>query len=271
MVPPEFINELKLNELPVHFKDLPLKRLPIDPVFGKKLMELSPRGLIALAAAMSEWIIWRIDKHHDFESQPLVEAMWVCSVHPSYLAPFQLENWPKPSDSLWDSPPSKAFFSVQYHFRKVIEGMVGYSHFHDLANWCYNVLETGMFKSKKNKFELTMGKELTTTFHTWLHETIDKIAVLSPIDEITSKCLMERNPSEKFQNSFSWGNAVCRDEIYGEVNSQLNKTKAIDSLLKMAAGNPFLCSIEELKENKCWDFTKHSIPMLQGNPYTFTE
>ncbi|WP_306012395.1 MULTISPECIES: hypothetical protein [unclassified Allomuricauda] len=271
MIVPDRIKKLNLAELPLHFKDLPLRRLPIDPVFGEKLMKLSPRGLIALAAAMSEWVIWRIDKHHGFESEPLVEAIWVCSVHPSYLAPFQLEHWPKPSDPLWDSPPSKAFFSVQYHFRKIIEGMIGYDHFHDLSNWCYNVLETGMFKNKKNKFESSTGKEMAFTFHTWLHKTIDKMAVLSPIDQITSKCLMERNPSEKFQNSFCWGNAICRNEIYGEFDSQSNRTKTIDSLLKKALGNPYLCSAEELSLNKCWDFTKHSIPMLQGNPYTFAE
>ncbi len=271
MVPPAHIRKLDLNELPVHFKDLPLKELPIDIVFGRKSLNISPRGVIALAAAMSEWVIWRIDKHHNFESGLLVEAMWACSVHPSYLAPFQIDNWPKPSDPVWDSPPSKAFLSIQYHFRKLIENMMGYQHLNDISNWCYNVLETGMFKNKKNKLESTIGKELATTFHSWLHETTDKIYSISPANEITYKCLLEQAPSQELQNKFSWGNPISRFDINEEVLSHSERIKAIDSFLKEIKDNPYLCKTDKVSSNKCWVFNKHNIPMLKGHPYTFNE
>ncbi|MBA4744896.1 MAG: hypothetical protein H2058_06540 [Muricauda sp.] len=271
MVPPDYVKQLKLSELPVHFKDLPLKRLPIDAVLARKSLKLSPRGVIALAAAMSEWVVWRIDAHHDFESERLVEAMWACSVHPSYLAPFQIDNWPKPSDPVWDSPPSKAFLSIQHHFRKLIEGMIGYQQLHDISNWCYNVLETGMFKNKKNRLESTIGKELATTFHSWLHETTDKISSLSPANEITYKCLIEQTPSQELQSKFSWGSPISRRDIHEEILSHSERTKTIDSFLKGIKDNPYLCNKDTIQKNKCWVFSKHGIPMPKGAPYTFNE
>lgn len=271
MVPPAHIRELYLDELPVRFKDLPLRPLPLDVVFAKKCLKLSPRGAIALAAAMSEWVIWRNDKHHNLESGPLVEAMWACAVHPSYLAPFDINTWPKPSDPIWDSLPSKAFLSIQYHFRKLIENMMGYPHLNDLSNWCYNVLETGRFKYKKNKLESTKGKELATTFHNWLHKTTDKILNISPVDEITHECLIEQAPSLEIQHKFSWGNPVSPFDIEEEFSSNQERIKAIDSFLRKIKNNPYLCEADKVSSNKCWAFNKQNIPMPKGNAYTFNE
>lgn len=271
MVIPDHIKKLNLNELPVHFKDLPAKRLPIDPLFAKKYLELSPRGVIALAAAMSEWIIWRIDRHHCFESEMLIEAMWACAVHPSYLAPFKLEDWPQPSDPLWGNPTEKAFFNLQYHFRKLIEQMMGYQHLNDISNWCYNVLETGIFKNKKNKIESTLGKEHESIFYQWLHETIEKIHTISTTTEISTKCLIDSKPSQEIQNKFSWGNPISRLDINGNILTHAERIKEIDSFLKRIRNNPFLCEKDKVSQNKCWIFTKHNLPMLKSASYTFNE
>ncbi len=271
MLPPAHIEKLNLKEIPIHFKDLPVKKLPIDPIFVKKILELSPRGIIALAAAMSEWIIWRIDKHHSFKSEMLIEAMWACAVHPSYLAPFKLEDWPQQSDPMWNNPTEKAFFSVQYHFRKLIEQMMAFQHMYDLSNWCYNVLETGAFKNKKNELESTLGKEHESIFYSWLHETAEKIHSISPTTDINTKCLLEPKPSLEMQHKFSWGNPVSRLDISDKILIPSDRIMEIDAFLKGIKNNPFLCEKDKVSQNKCWVFHKHSIPMLKGIPFTFDE
>jgi hypothetical protein len=247
--PPTHLAQLELARLKPRYKDLRPQRRPIVDTLRRRMFACSPRGVIAIAAAISEWALWRVDGHHESSTAALVEALWVRAVHPSYLLPWTSQKLHPPSDPGWENPAQSTYWHVEHLNRLVIENMIGYLEVEELYYWCMHVLP----------------KDARPKFDRWLLATAKRVAELSPGTPDTFTCCTEDCPDPDLQAHFEWGEVVTRDELDGRSRPNIDAwLRSIDP-----NSNPFLCPRKQVARNRCWREFMDEIPALRGKAYTF--
>ena len=256
MLPPPHLAELELGRAPIRFRDLAPRNRPIHPDLDEALLQTSPRGVLALTAAMAEWALWRVDGQHESDTSALIAAMWAVAVHPSYLAPFRLDELPPASDPGWANPAQSAVWHVQRLHRRVVEGMIGYAEVQELRHWCLHVLP----------------KPVRERFDDWLIETATMIAMLAQATPETFTTCTEQRPDPETQRALVWGRAFTRDEFACDLLDDEARVASLDAFLRSLdpASNPYLCPREQVAANRCWRGFTDEIPGLTGEPYRFT-
>jgi hypothetical protein len=252
---PRHIAKLDLASHHLRFKDLRVGRRPIDVELHQTVLRCSPRGALALAAAIAEWVLWRVDGHHESDTSALVDAMWAIAVHPSYLAPYDPNAIPPAAHPGWKIPAQSAVWHVQAHHYRIVEQMLGLGEIHDLLAWALHVVP----------------KQFRLTLHEWVREAARFVVDRSPGDPDTFTCITEHRPDPELQRRFIWGRALHRSELDGALLDDAARVTAIDEFLRRLdpSQNPHLCPKNQAATNRRWRCFLDDVPGLQAEPYTF--
>ncbi len=248
---PPHIVDLNLAAKKPKYKDLAFRRRPLYMPFRELLFAMSPRGTLAMSAAMAEWALWRVHGHHESSTESLIEAMWVVAVHPSYMKVYEPPWSETPTvadkaDPGWKNSAQSTFWNMEGLHRKIMEGLIGYNDIQDLRHWCLHALP----------------RPVRPTFEEWLLETASTIAQLSPGDPDTFTCCTTKRPDESLQKQFKWGSVVFRDQLDGAAKSEV-----ASSWLANARDNPYLVDADSVPANRPWRGWRNAVPGFTGTPY----
>lgn len=218
---PDYIKAAANSNAPVDFewndKFPALNFSKTVPSLQKQVAAISPRGVVALAAATAAWIVVRLSSAcNDPLPSQCIDAAWASVYDWRYFRNEQL-----PSKSGWTGPSRGALWSSM----KLLTDIVGYAESH-----------TGAYLNRtvdlSNLYEYTT-KEVRP-FRVWRKKAIECLSELFPYEKGEPGALPV--PPE----------ALDPKDNYDAASADADMKKFLQSL--DPASNPFLRSAQELKK-----------------------
>lgn len=210
---------------------------------SSKIRLISPRGQLALAAGIAEWLIWRFEGMSDFvDGRDYVMATWAAVVDFRYLI-----EWVEPEDRPLNGPILKPQWIAAYELDEV---------FLLVQERSPSALEVGYLAFFAHH---VLGRH--EAYKTWLEQVMKRLALLSPIPETTREWFKDTIHTAEQIAAYDWGTPVPRAALDTTREYDMANAPAdLDAYLRSLdpAHNRFLVDAATLREQGL------------AAPYTFT-
>ncbi|NJK32785.1 MAG: hypothetical protein HC927_10455 [Deltaproteobacteria bacterium] len=208
-----------------------------------KIRPISPRGKLALSAAIAEWVIWRLDGLAAFDdARDYVAAAWAAVIDSRYLL-----EWGLPDDV----EPAGPALEPQWIAAHLLD----------------DVFEVGERRAP-NTYQVNYLAFLAQhvvgshpAYKRWLAAAMERLVELSPISPATREFYKTTYHTKAEVDGFEWGAPVPRAALDTTRDYDVAQVPAdLDAYLRSLdpASNPFLATPEALLDEG-----------FEGTPYTY--
>ncbi len=209
---------------------------------ANKIIPISPRGQIALAAGIAEWIVWRFEGMSDFiDVRDYVAAAWTAVIDFRYAT-----GWVAPSDRPLTGPILKSQWIAALTLDDVVRTVQERSP---------SEFEVGYVAFFANH---VVGRH--RAYKAWLEQVMKRLAELSPLPETTREWYETTDHTPEQIAEFDWGIPVPREA--------LDTTREYDMARAPADFDAFLRSLDPSRNRFLLDaatLREHGM----ARPYTY--
>lgn len=208
-----------------------------------KVCRVSFRGQLALAAGLTEWIVYRVAKHAFVpDILDFVAAAWAAVVDYRYAV-----EWTRPTNLEFEGPALGSQLAAVRLLDDVYLGGPDYDPV-DYEVCCLAFLAEHI--TRRN-----------AAYKTWLKQALARMAELSPMPASALDYMRTSSPTAKQRAAFDWGTPVARVQLDTSVPlDSVNAADSIDAYLRSLdpTTNRFLNTPEQMLELG-----------FEGVPYTY--
>ncbi len=214
-----------------------------------RILPLSPRAQLALAAGIAEWVVWRLYGLADFDDvRQFVEAVWAGVADYRYVI-----EWTRPQNRELTGP----VLEPQWIAARLLD----------------EVLLTGMRRAPTRIETMNLaflGQHVVKANHaykTWLEEVTKRLAKLSPVSDYTREYFKTLRHTQEERQAFEWGAPVARAVMDTTSDYDDSRTaELIDAYLRQLdpSANRFLNTREQLL-GAGFDGEPYTFPAVQGS------
>lgn len=209
-----------------------------------RVLPLSPRAQLALAAGIAEWVIWRLHGLADLDDvRQFIEAVWAGVADYRYVI-----EWTRPQDRELSGP----VLQPQWIAARLLD----------------DVLLTGMRRVPTHEETMNLAflaqhvVRGNRAYKSWLKEVTERLAKISPMSDYTRVYFKTLRHTQEERRAFDWGAPVPRAAM--DTTTEYHESQAaqlIDAYLRQLDPSPnrFLNTREQLRAAG-----------FEGEPYTFS-
>ncbi len=209
-----------------------------------RILPLSPRAQLALAAGIAEWVVWRLHGLAGLDDvRQFVEGVWAGVADFRYVI-----EWTRPQDRELTGP----VLEPQWIAARLLD----------------DVLLTGMRRvpTRVETMNLAfLGQHVVKgnrAYKTWLKQVTERLAKISPMSDYTREYYKTLQHTEEEQQAFEWGAPVPR--------AAMDTTREYDESRSAELIDAYLRGLEP-SSNRFLNTREHVLGAgFDGEPYTFS-